>query len=359
MKTGFGTIYSTNISPDRETGIGDWSEAAFLRAMREGVARDGSHLFPAFPYDHFTRLSDADIQALYAYIMTRAPVHAENHPNEMPFPLGIRALQAGWKLLFFRAARFTPREDRSARWNRGAYLAESLSHCSACHTPRGPLGEELTSRLYQGAAVDGWFAPPLTAANPAPAPWTSVELHDYLVTGLSRYHGSAAGPMAPVTQALATLDADDQAALVTYVESLGEGDASAERTASAVAAALGQDARDHTRIDSAGGRRFLAACASCHYNRPPDINPNRPELGLNSAVQLDDPSNLIRVMLYGINAQDGAPGIVMPGFAHAMTDDDIASIASYLRRTRTGRAPWPDLEKQVAAIRAAGPGEIR
>lgn len=359
MKTGFGTIYSTNISPDRETGIGDWSEAAFLRAMHDGVARDGSHLFPAFPYDHFTRLSDADVRALYAYIMTRAPVHAENHPNEMPFPLGIRALQAGWKLLFFRPARFVPREDRSPSWNRGAYLAESLSHCSACHTPRGPLGEELTQRLYQGAAVDGWFAPPLTAANPAPAPWTSAELHDYLVTGLSRYHGSAAGPMAPVTQALATLDAGDQAALVTYVESLGAGDARAPSAASAVAAALAQDALDHARIDSAGGRRFLAACASCHYNRAPDVNPQRPELGLNSAVQLDDPSNLIRVMLYGINARDGAPGIVMPGFAHAMTDDDIASIAGYLRRTRTDRAPWPDLAKQVAAIRAAGPGEIR
>jgi mono/diheme cytochrome c family protein len=359
MKTGFGTIYSTNISPDRETGIGSWSEEAFLRAMREGVARDGSHLFPAFPYDHFTRLSDEDIHALYAFVMTQQPVHAENHPNEMPFPFGIRALQAGWKLLFFHPERFEPRDDRSPAWNRGAYLAEGLSHCSACHTPRGPLGEELTSRLYQGASVDGWFAPALTAANPAPVPWTSAELHDYLTTGASHYHGTAAGPMAPVTQGLGALSAEDQQALVTYVESIGDGDARAAHTASAVSSALDVDAQDRSRMANAGGRLFVAACASCHYNRAPDVNPDRPELGVNSAVFLDDPSNLIRVILYGINAKDGAAGIVMPGFARGLTDHDVASIAGYLRSTRTTKAPWPDLRKQVAAIRAAEPGEIR
>ncbi|PYE17237.1 c-type cytochrome [Paraburkholderia silvatlantica] len=359
MKTGFGTIYSTNISPDRKTGIGSWSEEAFRRAMREGVARDGSHLFPAFPYDHFTKLSDADVHALYAFVMTREPVHAQNHPNEMPFPFGIRSLQAGWKLLFFHPGRFEPQADQSARWNRGAYLAESLSHCSACHTSRGPLGEELTNRLYQGAAVDGWFAPALTAANPAPVPWTSAELRDYLTTGVSRYHGTAAGPMASVTQELGALDPDDQEALVTYVESLGNGDARAGHVASAVGAALDADAHDRERIGDAGGRLFVSACASCHYNRAPGVNAIRPELGLNSAVYLDDPSNLIRVILYGINAKDGASGIVMPGFARGMTDEDVAKIAAYLRSTRTEKAPWPNLAKQVAAIRHAGPGEIR
>ncbi|URV25753.1 cytochrome c [Burkholderia gladioli] len=359
MKTGFGTIYSTNISPDRETGIGTWSEAAFLRAMHEGVARDGSHLFPAFPYDHFTKLSDADVDALYAYVMTRPPVHAENHPDEMPFPLGIRAFQAGWKLLFFHPGRFEARADQSRLWNRGAYLAESLSHCSACHTPRGPLGEELTSRLYQGAAVDGWFAPALTAANPTPVPWTSAELYDYLTTGVSRYHGPAAGPMAPVTHALAALDADDQRALVTYVESLGAGDQRAGQVAPAVAAALAADAQDHQQIGNQGGRLFVSACASCHYNRAPDVNPNRPELGLNSSVFLDDPSNLIRVILYGISTKEGAGGVVMPGFAKGMSDEDVASIAGYLRSTRTNKALWPDLAKRVASIRAAGPGEIQ
>jgi mono/diheme cytochrome c family protein len=357
MKSDFGTIYSTNISPDRTSGIGAWSEEAFHRAMREGVARDGSHLFPAFPYDHFTRLSDADIHALYAFIMTRAPEQMPNHPNEMIFPFGIRSLQAGWKLLYFHPDRFIPETDKSALWNRGAYLAESLSHCSACHTPRGPLGEELTNRLYQGASVDGWFAPALTAANPSPAPWTTDELQRYLTTGISKYHGTAAGPMATVSRELGDVAPEDQHALVTYIASLGSGDSKTAKIAPAVTAALAADAQDHARIRDAGGRLFVAACASCHYNSAPDVNPNRPELGLNTAVYLDDPSNLIHVILNGINAKDGAPGIVMPGFARGMTDADVTLLANYLRATRTDKAPWPNLEKQVAKIRAADLGD--
>src|ERR1700761_520059 len=142
MKSAFGTIYSTNISPDRETGIGAWSKEAFRRAMQEGVARDGSHLFPAFPYDHFSKFSDEDDDALYAFIMSQKPVHAPAQPNALIPPLGIRALQAGWKLLFFRPRRFEPAPAHDAAWNRGAYLAEALDHCSACHSPRNLLGAE-------------------------------------------------------------------------------------------------------------------------------------------------------------------------------------------------------------------------
>lgn len=359
MKTGFGTIYSTNISPDRQTGIGSWSEDAFRRAMREGIARDGSHLFPAFPFDHFTKLSDDDVHALYAFMMTRPAVNAPAHPNEMPFPLGFRPLQAGWKILFFHEGRYVPMDARSVEWNRGAYIAESLSHCSACHTPRGPLGEELRNKRYEGAAVDGWFAPALTASNPSPVPWTSDELSGYLTTGLSRYHGTAAGPMASVSRELADLTPADQHALVTYIESVGDGDKRAEKTTSAVSVALAADAHDRVSIADRGGRMFVAACASCHYNRTPDVNPMRPDLGLNTAIYLDDPTNLIHVILFGITAKDGAPGVVMPGFARGFSDDDVVRIASYLRATRAHKAPWPDLEKQVAQIRAAGAGESR
>ncbi|RFU49134.1 cytochrome c [Paraburkholderia sp. DHOC27] len=356
MKSGFGTIYSTNISPDRETGIGAWTEEAFRRAMHEGVARDGSHLFPAFPYDHFTKLSDSDIHALYAYMMTRTPVSQRDHPNEMIFPFGIRSLQAGWKLLFFRAGRFVPDTQESPLWNRGAYVAEGLSHCSACHTPRGPLGEELKNRLYQGAVVDGWFAPALTAANPSPMPWTTDELQRYLTTGISKYHGTAAGPMATVSRELADVPPEDQRALVAYIESLSSGDSRTAEVNPVVATALKSDAQDHTRIREAGGRLFVSACASCHYNRAPDVNPERPDLGLNTAIFLDDPRNLIHVILDGISAKDGAPGIVMPGFARGMTNEDVALVASYLRATRTDKAPWPDLAKQVAQIRAEEQG---
>jgi mono/diheme cytochrome c family protein len=157
MQTPFGIIYSTNITPDPETGIGTWSEAAFTRAMHEGVARDGSHLFPAFPYDHFTKLSDNDVKALYAYFMTRPPGRSPAKGNTIPFPLNIRYLQAGWKLLFFRPGRYEPDAAKSAEWNRGAYLALGLSHCGACHTPRNLLGGE--------KAGDAYAAPSLTTGS--------------------------------------------------------------------------------------------------------------------------------------------------------------------------------------------------
>jgi len=169
--------------------------------MREGVARDGSHLFPAFPYNHFTKLADDDVRALYAYFMTRPPVHAPARTNGLPFPFNVRALQAGWKLLFFTPGRSQPDAAKSAEWNRGADLAQGLSHCGACHTPRNFLGGEKDGDAYAGALVDDWIAPPLTAANPAPAPWTQDERHNYLRNGVSVLHGTSAGPMAAVVPA--------------------------------------------------------------------------------------------------------------------------------------------------------------
>src|SRR6202020_2286517 len=239
MQTPFGIIYSTNITPDPDSGIGRWSEAAFARAMHEGVARDGSHLFPAFPYDHFTKISDDDVDAIYAVIMSQKAVHAPAVPNALIPPLGIRALQAGWKLLFFRPGRFEPSPTHNAQWNRGAYLAEALDHCSACHSPRNLLGaEQGGAARYSGASVDGWFAPPLTAANPSPSPWTSDELHAYLFQGISRFHGTPAGPLSPAAHSLFGLSPADQDSLVRYIASLGGGDERAKKTAPAATLAL-------------------------------------------------------------------------------------------------------------------------
>jgi mono/diheme cytochrome c family protein len=355
MATQFGTIYSTNITPDVDTGIGAWSEAAFRRAMHEGVARDGSHLFPAFPYDHFTKLSDADVSALYAYVMTRPAVAAPQRANTVPFPLNIRALQAGWKLLFFTPGGFAPRPNKSAEWNRGAYLAEGLSHCGACHTPRNALGAERPAKAYAGAAIDNWIAPPLDRTNPSPVPWDVAELDAYLGTGVSRYHGTAAGPMAPVARGLSRLPPADVRAIAVY---LADGNGTAGRAVAAgpivaQAAARGRAGTGLTYDPAA--RLYTAACASCHYNGADTVNPLRPELALTSAVTLDDPTNLIQVVLHGISGQDGAPGVVMPAFS-GFTDADVARIAAYLRATRTTRAPWPDLEKKIAQVRAQGPG---
>ncbi len=354
MKTGFGTIYSTNITPDPDTGIGAWSEAAFRRALHEGVARDGAHLFPALPYDHFTKVSDADVAALYAYFMTRPAVHAPARANAMPFPLNLRPLQAGWKLLFFRPGRFAPSPDKSPEWNRGAYLAQGIDHCGACHTPRNRLGAEERGKAFAGAAIDSWIAPPLTGANPSPVPWTADELYGYLRGGFSRYHGSAAGPMAPVVHdGLARLpDADVHALAVYFADVDGAAGRGAETAPALQKASLVDRATPGLHYD-ADSRLYVAACASCHYNGARGPTALRPDLSLNSAVNLDDPTNLIRVVLYGVSARDGIPGVVMPAFS-GFSDADVARIAAYLRASRTARAAWPDLEKKVAAIRAQG-----
>ncbi|MDF0489298.1 cytochrome c [Sphingomonas sp. H39-1-10] len=356
MATQFGTIYSTNITPDPETGIGKWSEPAFRRAMHEGVSRNGAHLFPAFPYDHFTKLTDADVAALYAYFMTRTPVRQDASDNTVPFPLNIRLLQAGWKFLFFTPGRFRAEPAQSAAWNRGAYLAEGLSHCGACHTPRGMLGAEIKSRAFAGAPIDGWIAPPLDKTNPSPVPWTQAELVAYLSTGISRYHGTAAGPMGAVPRGLSHLPAADVGAIATYFASRNGSAGHDRRGEAAIAKAMAADKVGTGLTYDPAARLYTSACASCHYNGR-QLNPLRPDLALNSAVNLDDPTNLIRVILYGVSARDGAPGVVMPGFARGFTDADVARIAAYLRATRTGKPAWSDLETKVATIRAQGQGQ--
>jgi mono/diheme cytochrome c family protein len=351
MATPFGVIYSTNITSDPETGIGAWSEAAFRRAMHEGVSRDGSHLFPVFSYDHFTRLSDEDVRALYAYFMTRTPVHASAQPSDIPFPFNIRYLQAGWKLLFFRPGRFEPDREKSPEWNRGAYLALGLSHCGACHTPRNLLGAEKAGDAYGGAVIDNWVAPPLTAANPAPAPWTPEELYGYLRTGTSVLHGTAAGPMSPVIQGLAALPDSDVRAVATYFADVDKVADRLPSVSAAVSHAMSYASAKAGEQFDPDARLYAAACASCHYNAGSAPLATRPDLALNSAVRLPDPSNLIQVILRGISAHEGMPGVVMPAFGGALSDADVARIAAYLRHTRTSLPPWPDLATKIAAIR--------
>ncbi|MEA2728295.1 MAG: hypothetical protein QOF70_2770 [Acetobacteraceae bacterium] len=352
LATPFGTIYSTNITPDPATGIGNWSEAAFARAMHEGVARDGSHLFPAFPYDHFTKVSDDDVKAVYAYIMTRPPVSTSPPPNTIPFPLNIRIFQEGWKLLFFRSGRYQPDTTKTAEWNRGAYLAEGLSHCGGCHTPRNTLGAEKVHDAYAGDMVDGWVAPTLTDANPSPVPWTQGELFSYLRSGASPLHGVSGGPMAPVihTGLAAVPDADIQAQAVYFADI----DQAAVRGSAVEAVVRSRLATSHLgsgqEYDPAA-RLYAGACIGCHYNAGPKPLTVRPELALNSALTLPTPANFIRVVLGGLSLQDGGPGLVMPAYASAFTDADVARLAAYLRRTRTDRPPWADVDKQVAAIR--------
>ncbi|HMA09136.1 MAG TPA: cytochrome c, partial [Ramlibacter sp.] len=202
LRTQFGTIHGTNITPDPETGIGTWSEAAFRRALREGVSRDGHLLYPAFPYDHFTHLTDEDIGALYAFFMTRDPVRSQPLSNRLVFPLQFRPLIAAWNALYLRKGPLPQQDSQSAEWNRGAYLVQSLAHCAACHSPRDALGAEKPDAYLAGGEAEGWHATALNRQSPSPVPWTVPALATYLRTGLVADHAITAGPMQDVVHNL-------------------------------------------------------------------------------------------------------------------------------------------------------------
>lgn len=361
MPTPFGTIYSTNITPDPETGIGQWSEAAFARAMREGVDRSGRHLYPAFPYDHFTLISNDDIQALYAFFMSREPVKATAPPNALPFPINVRLVLAGWKLLFLRQGRVEPEPLRDARWNRGKYLVEGLGHCGACHTPRNLMGAEEKSRAFTGGEAEGWRAYALGAASQSPVPWNEVALTQYLSEGFHPLHGVARGPMAPVVANLAQVQKQDVAAIAHYIASLSKpGDAEAQsvqvpelgkRGPGAAPQSAGSQAATPVSAPAIGANIYAAACASCHESdRPVPFGAVR--LSLSTAIGGESPENLVNIILAGIPAPNGVTGPIMPDFSGAMNDAQVTELVRYLRSSFTQKAPWPDVDKIVRAARA-------
>ena len=355
VNTPFGIVYGTNITPDSETGIGRWSLEAFARAMHEGVRSDGSHLFPAFPYNAYTLLLDDDVKALYAYIMTRPPVSATVPANTIPFPLSVRAFQEGWKILFFRSGRWRPDSAKSDEWNRGAYLAQALSDCGGCHTPRNLLGAEKTGDAYAGAVIDEWIAPPLTEANPSPVPWTQTELMSYLRIGLGPMHGAAiAATMTPVVReglGASVVPEADVRALAIYFADLNHASVREPGVETVVKNALATSYLGSSQEYDPDARLYASACISCHYNSGNAPLPARPELALNSALMLPEPTNFIQTVLKGIGNTEGAPGLVMPAYGSSLSDAEIARLANYLRRTRTKLPPWTDVENKVAAIR--------
>ncbi|WP_175806987.1 cytochrome c [Burkholderia metallica] len=353
LDTPFGTIYTTNLTPDPETGIGAWSYPAFARAMREGISRDGTHLYPAFPYTAFAKLSEPDLLALYAYLMSQPAVKHAPPKTTLPFPLDRRRLVAGWNWLYHDARPFAPDPARSAMWNRGKYLVDGAGHCGACHTPRNALGAERGGRAYlSGGAAEGWVAPPLVASAAAPVPWTEGALFDYLRTGFSAQHGVAAGPMAPVVAGLASLPEADVRAIAHYLASL-----SPPVDAAAAADAAARHARGAEAVATLGlenGRRaFDAACAVCHAESGGVGHLGvRPLMGLNTSVSQAAPDNLLRVLHHGIDQPaTGALGY-MPGFGDAFDDRQMAELAAYIRaRYAPGQPAWPNLTQASARIR--------
>ena len=362
LQTPFGTIHSTNITPDAATGIGRWSEEAFRRSLHEGVGRDGSHLYPAFPYTHYTLTSDEDVAALYAYLMTRAPVEQEALDNGLIFPLGFRPLLAGWKLLFFDEGRWEPVADEGEEWNRGAYLAEGLGHCGGCHTPRNAFGATIDEEHWAGGEAEGWTAYPIDESSPAPVPWNTEALAFYLRHGWHPAHGVSRGPMAEVTGNLARLPDEDIRAIAAYTAArMGEPGperlAAGEEVLAAVQGGrgLGQSADTMARPVAAGTGRgaaiYASACAVCHSADRPQPYGGL-DFRLSTAVHAASPQNIVNVTLFGLPPADGVASAVMPAYHGVLSDADMIALLEYLRDTYTGQAPWEGLEKLVADTRS-------
>jgi nicotinate dehydrogenase subunit B len=354
IETPFGIIYSTNITPDPETGIGAWSYPAFERAMREGIHRDGKHLYPAFPYNHFAKTTDADLQALYAYLMAQPAVKSVSPETKLAFPFNLRPLMAGWNALFHSSATFAPNAVQSAIWNRGAYLVEGLGHCGACHSPRNALGAEKAEAYLAGGFAEGWEAPALTSLSQAPIRWSEDELFAYLRTGESRFHGVAAGPMAPVVKELAALPDDDIRAMAVYLGSFNDkpiGKAAQDALAAKLENATSTQA---VSASSAGARLYEGACAVCHKVGGAPLFGSRPSLALNSNLHSAVPDNLIQVILHGIAAPVSSDLGYMPGFKDSFNDRQVAELVSWLRRQFAPDKPaWTGLDAAIGRARQA------
>lgn len=346
LATPFGTIYATNITPDVQTGIGNWSLEAFTRALRYGVARDGHLLYPAFPYIHFTRMSDGDIAAAYAYLMTREPVEATAPANQLMFPLNFRPLLAFWNVLFLHPGAQQPDASKDAEWNRGKLLVDGLGHCASCHSPLNAIGGEKSGHAFDGGIVDGWEAPALNALGTAPRPWTRDQLVAYLRTGRASEHGAAAGPMLPVTRDLATVPEADVQAIATYLLSIQK-----PRPAAAPDTASAREAPGSAEAQR-GATLFAASCAQCHGPAAPMQSiGERPTLAFSTAVNAATPRNAIQMMLSG-NGWHGEDSMnYMPAFGQIYNDQQIADLASYIRAAYSQRGPWTDVEATVTRLR--------
>ena len=354
LETPFGTVYATNITPDSVTGLGAWSYPAFARAMQEGISRDGHHLYPAHPYPSFAKADEADVQALYAYLMVQVAVSARTPETNLRFPFNLRPLMAAWNTLFVRSAR--PSDPaRSPEWNRGAALVEGLGHCSACHSPRNIAGAERGGANHlAGGFADGWDAPALTANSFAAVGWSVEAFYNYLRTGQDAHHGGAAGPMADVVESLHSVPDADIKAMAVYLASLNQSPMGEATEAAEVAVRASEQAEVGARLSFPNGARlFQGACASCH-----EAGRAITSLALNSNLHGRRITNVVRAILGGVASPTVLGGAVaeetmaMPAFEDALTDAQIGDLLDYMRaRYAPGKPAWTEVPDAVAAAR--------
>ena len=364
LPTPLGAIIATNITPSKTAGIGNYTLAQFTNALRKGIRADGKHLYPAMPYTAYAKLTDEDVQALYTYFMDRMPpVDIVPTVTRLPFPFNIRLSMAVWNLLFLDLQAFQPEATKSAAWNRGAYLVRGLGHCGTCHTPRNMLMAEELSRDLGGGEVGGRYAPNITSdANSGIGGWSEQEIVDYMRFGRVTGKGQTAGPMAEVIDhSLRRLSEDDLRAIAVYlktVPALREAadtrpvyawGAAADDLNSIRGVALPKDPNHMT-----GPQLYDAYCATCHQARGQgSFDGGLPPLFHNTALGRANTNNLVMVMLEGVQRQPDSPDVLMPGFARELSDQQIATLGSYLTE-RYGNPKAAVTVGQVANLRAGG-----
>lgn len=339
--TPVGTVYATNITPDKTHGIGNYSLPEFIKVMREGITRSGDPLYPAMPYTAYAKMSDEDLTALYHYLMQDVqPQAIANKASDIPWPLNMRWPLRGWNWLYHDDGRFTPVAGKSEEWNRGAYLVQGAGHCGSCHTPRGIGMQEkaLTEAdpLYlSGATLDGWYAPDIRGSR-----YDKQALIDLLKTGRSQ-HQAVSGPMAEVITHSSQYFSDaDLASIATYLTGLDD-DAPA--------------ARGNRAYASAGGKADYAMyCSTCHGNDGRGNDHVIPSLVGNQTVLAEDPASLLNVLLHGAETPvtQGHIGYHMPGYGWTLNDQQIAELVNTLRASwgNEGVAIKPETVKAQRAL---------
>jgi len=330
MPTPFGTLYSTNITPDPETGIGKFTADDFYRVMHVGRMPDRGLLYPAMPFPSYTKVTRADSDAIFAYLMTIPAVHQPDRPNDLHFPYNNRSLIIGWRTLFFNEGEYKPDPKQSAEWNRGAYLVEGLGHCGMCHTPINALGGSSEAQAFQGGLIpmQNWYAPSLTSNKEAGlGDWSIEDIVDLLKTGRSK-RGIVYGPMAEVVyNSLQYLSDADTRAMAVYLKSLGQGSPPPATTTTALQA-------ESSLLLTLGKKIYDTQCATCHGTTGLGQPPDYPPLANNQSIEMQSAVNAIRMVLNG-GYPPGTAGnprpYGMPPFAQTLTDDEVAAVVSYIR----------------------------
>ena len=351
MKTPFGTLYTSNITPDPQTGIGTWTSDQFYKMMHNGRFPDGGLVYPAMPFASYTKMTREDSNAIYAYLRSIPPVKQTNRPHDLRFPFDNRSLILGWRTLFFNEGEYKPDPTKSADWNRGAYLVEGLGHCGMCHTAINALGGSSDSQAFEGGLIpmQNWYAPSLTSNKEAGlGDWTIQEITDYLRTGVSS-RGAVYGPMAEVVyNSLQYLNDDDIRAMAVYLKGLAQG-TSPERPAPSLPSA------ESSLLLSLGKTIYDRECASCHGAVGLGMPPHYPPLAGNQSIQMVSAVNAIRMVLNG-GYPPGTAGnpmpYGMPPFAHRLSDDEVAAVVTYIR-TSWGNRGEPVSARQANELRSA------